>query len=153
MPARILCVLLLLPSIARAQFSLVARQVGPGDQAGYTSYDGICAKDACRVTLLVYVDKVPCVLNARVSAPDKVGGGEIRLATGPCRGGFERELNAGTAFARYQLDQFGATVETLRLQFRPRTVSGEADFPAGMDDGVVRPGTSVELDIIAAKPR
>jgi hypothetical protein len=153
MRPRILYALLLLPNMAHAQFSLVARQVGPGGPADDTYYHGICAKDACRATLLVYVDNVPCVLNARVSAPNKFGGGVIKLATGPCRGGFEIEVSPGTGVASYALDQFGAAVETLRLQFQPRTNSGEGDFLACMNDGVVRPGTSVELEIIATKPR
>jgi hypothetical protein len=63
------------------------------------------------------------------------------------------ELSPGMGVASYALDQFGAAVETLPLQFQPRRRSGEPDFPAGMNDGVVRPGTSVELEIIATKPR
>lgn len=143
--------LLFLPPMAYAQFSLVARQVGPEDPANYTSYNGICSFNACRDTLPVFFDKVPCVLNVRISAPNRLGTGQVNFAAGPCRGGFRIRITPNLAAANYQIDRFGASSGVFRLEIEPLIFSRTPDDPPGFDDGVVRPTTSVELDIIATK--
>ncbi len=149
---RMLYAMLLLPTIAHAQFSLVARQVGAQAPSEDTSYIGICSKDACRATLPVYFDNVPCVVNVRVAAPNRYGGGRIDFAAGPCRGGFEIRIAPNSATALYETDQFGASTGVFRLDIQPLTVTGDIDDPPGINDGVVRPTTAVELDIIAITP-
>lgn len=143
--------LLLQPAAAHAQFSLLATQVGPSDHANYTSYNGICSTDACRDTLPVLFDGVPCVLNVRVSAPNRFGRGHINFAAGPCRGGFQIRITPYFAGATYQTDRFGASSGIFHLELEPRTSSGSPDDPPALDDGVVRPTTNVELDIIATQ--
>jgi hypothetical protein len=141
------------PSLARAQFSLVATQIGPKEEPIGTSYAATCAKDACRVTLPVYVAQVGCVMNVRVSRPTRHGMGNILFAAGPCQGGFKVAVDKDSFF--YQLDEFGAVSETYTLMFVPASPSTMIEGPFGSNDLVFRPSARFELrlDLIATGAR
>jgi hypothetical protein len=89
------------------------------------------------------------VVNVRVAAPNKYGGGRVDFAVGPCRGGFQIRIARNSATALYETDQFGASIGIFSLDIRPLKGADGVDDPPGMNDGVVRPTTAVELDIIA----
>jgi len=147
----VLCAVIALPSIAHAQFSLVATQLGLKDEASGRSYTATCAKDACRVTLPLMVAGIYCVLNIRASAPSTAGWGGLVFALGPCERGFQVKLAAGDSMSsRYQLDPFGAMSKVYFLPYGPPFFSFSGN---GMDDGVARPSAMIRLDLIATQPR
>jgi len=151
MPVRaIVCAILAVPSLAHAQFSLVATQIGPKDEPIGDPYIAICAKDACRVTLPVYVERVGSVLNVRVSAPTRQGMGSIIFAAGPRQGGYDLAVDPGAASANYQLDPLGAMTRSYFVSF-VRKGFGETYSRGFLNDGVVRPipGAELRLDLIA----
>ena len=141
------------PCLAYAQFSLVATQIGPKDEPIGDSYTAACAKDACRVTLPVYVAGVGCVLNVRVSAPTLHGMGTVLFAAGPCQGGYQLDVYPGAAAASYQLDAFGAMTRSYVVPLVPHGYGG-IHSPAVLDDGVERrrPDAVVRLDLVAPAP-
>jgi hypothetical protein len=147
----ILCAILAVPCLARAQFSLLATQIGPKEEPIGTSYAATCAKDACRVTLPVYVAQVGCVMNVRVSRPTRHGMGSILFAAGPCQGGFKVAVDKERVF--YQLDEFGAVSETHTLTFAPASPSTMIEGPFGSNDLVFRPSARLRLDLIATGAR
>jgi hypothetical protein len=149
----IVCAILATPCLAHAQFSLVATQIGPKEDPIGTSYTATCAKDACRVTLPVYVANVGCVLNVRVSRPTRHGLGKVIFAAGPCQGGFKVAVDKDSFF--YQLDEFGAVSETFTLMFVPASPSTMVEGPFGSNDLVFRPSArfKLRLDLIATGAR
>jgi hypothetical protein len=139
--------LLLLPGVAEAQFSLDVTQVAVGSPQGDDpAYPGVCAREACRATIpLLLRDDDLCVLNLQVAAPRRDGWGQIWLALGPCRSGRTRTIAEFASSAHYHLDRLGATSVALVLPIEPpRRESG-----GGYDDGVVHADVTVRLDIIA----
>ncbi len=141
---------LLMPCLAHAQFSLVATQIGPKDEPLGDPYTATCAKDACRVTLPVYVERVGCILNVRVSAPTRHGTGSIIFAAGPCQGGYGLAVYPGAASANYQLDPLGAMTRSYFVSFVRKGFGGTYS-PEFLNDGVARPlpGAELRLDLIA----
>lgn len=64
-----LAAVLLLPVVAKAEFTLDVTQTSPESVADGPTYPGTCTKEACRATLSVQVGGSVCVLNVRVARP------------------------------------------------------------------------------------
>ncbi len=144
-----LCGMLVLPSMAFARFSVVARQLAYKEDAVGASYAGICTRYACRATLPIRMFGIRCVLNIRVSAPTKAGSGGVLFAVGPCEGGYRLELGPRNSFsAKYEVDSFGAMSKTYDV---PIGSSADTSLDNGMDDGAVHPLVRVRLDVIATR--
>jgi hypothetical protein len=145
---RIAMFVLLLPTVADAQFSLNATELGFGAEQDGPTHAGTCGKDACRATLPVKLGGDVCILNIRVGAPAAEGWGSILFAAGPCRSGRMLVVKGYPASTGYVPDRFGAATLAFDVPFQS---AKWANLPDGWDDAVVHEAARVRLDIVAVK--
>lgn len=143
-----LFIVLLLPGVAWAQFSLAVTQIDNDTREDIPTYQGVCAADACRATMPVRVGGDLCIMNVNLAAPDASLAGRVLFSVGPCRSGVK--LSNYPVSAGYFLDRLGATSQTVRMLFQPANWTPGTD---DLNDAVVHETATLRLDIIATKVR